>query len=198
MNDMRAGQHKTHQKEPIARQQEENSLRAHSKWVRSHPRIDDSAFPEYPDEAARRGASRGALPNGNPWRPEDPKEKPGPTWARPAEPVAGVEPRTIHVASQLPSRARRLEAPPTHPAPVAVSGGTQSRAERRLAQEVASRLSFSKTFDGKILEVDVHDQDVFLRGQLPTLEAKMEAGLVASSVRRVARVHNQIRLGKRG
>ena len=53
----------------------------HAEWVREHPQIDESAFPEYPDELARRGSSRGAVPNGNPWREVDPEEKPGrPEW----------------------------------------------------------------------------------------------------------------------
>ncbi len=180
MRYMRAVQRRT-RKQPSA--VKESTIRAHSDWVRSHPRIDDSAFPDYPDETSRRGASRGALPNGNPWYPERADELPGPRWARPSEPVPGAPRRTVWVASQLPSR-RRVEAPPTEPARVAVTGGTPSPADRRLAEEVASRLSYSKTFDGATLEVDVHGEDVFLRGCFPTLEAKVEAGL------------NQIRLGR--
>jgi hypothetical protein len=54
----------------------------HATWVREHPTIGPSAFPEYPDEIKRRGASRGALPNGNPWRPERADERPGPRWSQ--------------------------------------------------------------------------------------------------------------------
>jgi hypothetical protein len=163
---MRAVQRKTQKQTNTARG---SATRAHSEWVRAHPRIDDSAFPEYPDEKSRRGASRGALPNGNPWYPERGDEVPGPRWAR-----------------------------PTEPARVAVTGDAPTRADRELAEEVASRLSYSKSFDGKTLEVHVHGEDVLLRGRLPTLQAKVEAGLIASSVRRVTRVHNQIRLGRHG
>jgi hypothetical protein len=192
---MRAVQRKTQKQTNTVRG---SATRAHSEWVRAHPRIDDSAFPEYPDEKSRRGASRGALPNGNPWYPERGDEVPGPRWARPSEPVPGAARRTVRVASQLPNLPRRVEAPPTEPARVAVTGDAPTRADRELAEEVASRLSYSKSFDGKTLEVHVHGEDVFLRGRLPTLQAKVEAGLIASSVRRVTRVHNQIRLGRHG
>jgi hypothetical protein len=50
----------------------------HAQWVRDHPSIGSSAFPEYPDDEARRGSSRGALPNGNPWRAESADDVPGP------------------------------------------------------------------------------------------------------------------------
>jgi BON domain len=163
--------------------------RAHAAWIRAHPRIDDSAFPEYPDEKSRRGASRGALPNGNPWTPETDDEPPGPKWARSAEPSP-----TVRVASQIPRRKRRVIAPPLEPVRVAVTGGAPTRADQRLAAEVERRLAASKTLEGRCVEVSVHGQDVFLRGLLPTLGAKVEAGLLASSVRGVARVHNQIRI----
>jgi hypothetical protein len=164
---------------------------AHSQWVRAHPRIDDSAFPEYPDDRLRRGASRGALPNGNPWQPERDEEKPGPPWARSSEPAP-----TPHFASELRPRARHLTAPPIAPARVAVTGGAPTLADRRIAEEVETQLSYAKTFDGKCIEVSVHGEDVFLRGCLPSLHAKVEAGLLATSVRGVTRVHNQIRVQK--
>ena len=164
--------------------------REHAQWVREHPRIDDSAFPEYPDEKSRRGSSRGALPNGNPWIPESDADRPGPTWARSAAPASA----TVRVASQLPSRRRHVEAPPRELARVAVTGSAPTRADRRIASDVEKRLAQSKTFDGKCIEVSVHGEDAFLRGRLPTLDAKLEAGILASSVRGVARVHNQIRV----
>jgi osmotically-inducible protein OsmY len=77
---------------------------------------------------------------------------------------------------------------------VAVTGGAPTRADRRLADQVEKRLAQSKTFDGRCVEVSVHGEDAFLRGLLPTLDAKVEAGLLASSVRGVVRVHNQIRI----
>jgi osmotically-inducible protein OsmY len=77
---------------------------------------------------------------------------------------------------------------------VAVTGTAPTGADRRLASEIEKRLAQSKTFDGKCIEVSVHGEDAFLRGLLPTLDAKVQAGLLASSVRGVARVHNQIRV----
>jgi BON domain len=189
---MRAGQRSAR---PNLRPAGRNSSREHAQWVRSHPRVDDSAFPEYPDEKPRRGSSRGALPNGNPWRPERDDEKPGPTWARPSERVSASD--APRVAADLPKRSRRVVAPPNEPANaparVAVTSGTRA-AERRIAGDVGDRLAHSKTFDGKCIEVQVHGGDVFLRGRLANLHAKVEAGLLASSVRGVSRVHNQIRL----
>jgi hypothetical protein len=164
--------------------------REHAEWVREHPRIDDSAFPEYPDEKSRRGSSRGALPNGNPWHVETDDERPGPKWARRADPAS----TTVRVASEIPRRPRRVIAPPREPARVAVTGAAPTRADRLLADDVEKRLAHSKTFDGRCVEVSVHGEDVFLRGRLATLGAKIEAGLLASSVRGVARVHNQIRI----
>jgi len=183
---------RTATRKPPSRGNGPKPSRQHAQWVREHPRIDDSAFPEYPDEKSRRGSSRGALPNGNPWRPESDTERPGPPWARSAEPASV----TVRVASQLPRRRRRVVAPPLEPARVAVTGGAPTPADQRLAVEVENRLAQSKTFDGRCVEVSVHGEDVFLRGRLPTQGAKIEAGLLASSVRRVARVHNQIRIDK--
>jgi osmotically-inducible protein OsmY len=164
--------------------------RDHARWVREHPRIDDSAFPEYPDQKSRRGSSRGALPNGNPWGPESDAERPGPKWARAAVPASA----TVRVASQIPNRRRRVEAPPRELARVAVTGTATTRADRRLASDIETRLAQSKALEGKCIEVSVHGEDAFLRGRLPTLDAKLEAGILASSVRGVARVHNQIRV----
>ena len=165
----------------------------HSQWVRAHPRIDESAFPEYPDDPLRRGASRGALPNGNPWRPEQDDEKPGPPWARNSDPLP-----TTHVASEVMRRERRVTAPPVRPARVAVTGGAQTLTDRRIAEQVEKQLAYAKTFDGTCIEVNVHGEDVFLRGRLPSMHAKVEAGLLASTVRGVERVHNQIRVHKPG
>jgi hypothetical protein len=168
-----------------------DASRAHAQWVRSHPRIDDSAFPEYPDEKQRRGSSRGALPTGNPWRPVAPGEKPGPSWARPPDVAREVTPR---VASDLPRLERQVVAPRPAPARVAVTGGAPTRADRRIAEDIGRRLANSKKLDGKVIEVQVHGEDVFLRGRLPTVEAKLEAGKIASTAKGIARVHNQIRL----
>ena len=77
---------------------------------------------------------------------------------------------------------------------VAITGGAPTLADRRVAADVERQLSYSKTFDGTCIEVHVHGEDVFLRGRLPSLRAKIEAGLLATTVRGVTRVHNQIRV----
>jgi len=163
--------------------------RAHAAWVRQHPRIDDSAFPEYPDEKTRRGASRGALPNGNPWYPESDAELPGPRWSRRSEPAPSASPRPGETR-----RSRKVVAPPSAASRVSVIGGAPTHAERRIAEDIEQRLAQSKKLDGRCVEIHVHGEDVFLRGRLPTLEAKVEAGMIASTIRGVMRVHNQIRL----
>jgi osmotically-inducible protein OsmY len=81
---------------------------------------------------------------------------------------------------------------------VAVTGGVQTLADRRIAQQIEEQLAYAKTFDGTCIEVHVHGEDVFLRGRLPSLHAKVEAGLLASAIRGVERVHNQIRIHKPG
>jgi len=163
--------------------------RAHAAWVQEHPRIGNSAFPEYPDEKTRRGASRGALPNGNPWYPESDAEVPGPRWARSSEPAASASPRPVENR-----RSRKVVAPPSAASRVAVIGDSPTRADRRIAEDIEQRLAQSKKLDGRCVEIHVHGEDVFLRGRLPTMEAKVEAGMIASTARGVARVHNQIRL----
>ncbi len=141
----------------------------HAEWVREHPRIDDSAFPEYPDEKSRRGSSRGALPNGNPWYAEREGEKPGRRPPRAVERASGTV---------------RVIAPPRGSARLTVT----------LAAEVAKRLAESKSFDGRCVEVSLLGKEVVLRGHLLTLAAKLEAGLLASSVRGVSHVLNEIRI----
>jgi osmotically-inducible protein OsmY len=78
---------------------------------------------------------------------------------------------------------------------VAVTGRAETRADQQLAADVERRLADSKSFEGRCVEVSVRGRDVLLRGELPTLAAKLEAGLLASSVRGVLRVLNEIRLG---
>jgi osmotically-inducible protein OsmY len=63
-----------------------------------------------------------------------------------------------------------------------------------VAEQIGKQLSYAKTFDGTCIEVHVHGEDVFLLGRLPSLHAKIEAGLLATTVRGVARVHNHIRV----
>jgi len=86
--------------------------------------------------------------------------------------------------------------PNGNPWRVAVTGGVQSLSDQRTAEQIEKQLAYAKTFDGTCIEVHVHGEDVFLRGRLPSLHAKVEAGLLASAVRGVERVHNQIRIHK--
>jgi osmotically-inducible protein OsmY len=81
---------------------------------------------------------------------------------------------------------------------VAVTGGVPTLSDQRTAEQIEKQLAYAKTFDGTCIEVHVYGEDVFLRGRLPSLHAKVEAGLLASTVRGVERVHNQIRIEKPG
>jgi hypothetical protein len=166
--------------------------RQHAEWVRTHVPIDDGGFPAYPDEKLRRGASRGALANGNPWRPESDAEKPGPRWTR--DPVG----RDVKRIPRTTPRRSAIEAPPPpgEPAPVAVTRGAITEAERRIAADVGKQLALSKTFDGTSIEVEVRGNDVSLRGRVPTRNARSEARSLASSVRGVRSVDDQLRVGK--
>ncbi len=171
------------------------SSREHAQWIRDHARIDDSAFPEYPDDPQRRGSSRGALPNGNPWMPERDDQPPGPTWSHPTQPSSS-EPAAPR--SRLPRVERRVEAPPgpNERAKGRITTAAATRTDQRIARDVERRLSQSKHFDGKLAWVEVHAGEVFLRGRLISREAKAEAQLLASSVRGVVAVHNQLRIAK--
>src|SRR5689334_7891691 len=87
-----------------------------AQWVREHPKIDESGFPEYPDEPSRRGSSRGAVPNGNPWRPIDPDERPGRIESdREAERIS-LPPDSESAPTQRDPNARPWGGPMHHPA----------------------------------------------------------------------------------
>jgi hypothetical protein len=167
----------------------------HAEWVREHPRIDESAFPEYPDEPARRGASRGAVPNGNPWRPVDPDEKPGR-----AESDGDGEDGT---ASSVPdsdsapdseTRKRVVVAPPSpgQPTqePAVVSANRE--ADERLGRDISNVLAASKALEGTHLLVEVVDGEVYLHGAVAGQAAKSEVEQLTSSVRGVKRIHNEL------
>jgi len=166
------------------------SAQRHAQWVREHPRIDSSPFPSYPDEPSRRGASRGALPNGNPWRSEleEPDASP---WSRPsfrmpvlspAEPDA--DPRVVH-------------APPSQPAPVATVAPNLGETASRIASDIEHWLSSSTILEGSRIEIDVRGNTAILGGRVATIDARREAEMIASSVRGVAEVVNRIQVARR-
>jgi hypothetical protein len=167
-----------------AHRDDEESVR-HAEWVREHPRIDDSGFPEYPDELSRRGASRGAVPNGNPWGPVDPDEKPGrPEWDADTEPgpMPSSQPSDPAVA------APPLGEPTHQPAIVSAT----SEADERIGHDIGDVLATSKTLDGKHVLVEVVDGDVYLHGTVPDQAVRSTVEQLASSVRGVGRVHNEL------
>jgi hypothetical protein len=158
----------------------------HAQWVREHPRVDESGFPEYPDEPLRRGASRGAVPNGNPWRPVDPNEKPGrPDWDEdtvPAPVRTDGEPKD-RTADQPP-----LGEPTHRPAVVRASGA----ADERIGQDVADVLATSKLLDGTHILVEIEEAEVCLRGTVADQAVRGEIERLASSVRGVKEVRNEL------
>ena len=174
---------------------EEESAR-HAQWVREHPQIDDSGFPEYPDELSRRGSSRGAVPNGNPWRPVDPAEKPGrPEWDADTEPApwrTQAEPAatdgTPSTEPTDPAAQPPLEEPAHQPAIVIA----RNEADERLGQDIGDVLAASKALEGKHLLVEIADGEVFLHGTVTDQAVRSEVEQLASSVRGVGRIHNEL------
>jgi hypothetical protein len=159
----------------------------HAQWVREHPQIDDSAFPEYPDEPLRRGSSRGAVPNGNPWRPVEPNDKPGrPDWDEdtvPA-PVRDAAPSDGQAAPAQPP----LGEPMHKPAIVRAS----NEADERIGLDIGDVLATSKLLDGKHILVEIAEGDVYLRGTVADKAARGEVERLSSSVRGVRRIYNEL------
>ena len=173
---------------------EEESVR-HAQWVREHPQIDDSGFPEYPDELSRRGSSRGAVPNGNPWGPVDPAEKPGrPDWDADTEPApwrTDGEPAATDgtLSAQPDSAAPPPLGEPTHQPAIVIA---QSEADERIGHDIGDVLAASKALEGKHLLVEISDGEVFLHGTVADQAARSEVEQLASSVRGVGRIHNEL------
>jgi hypothetical protein len=164
----------------------------HAEWVREHPRIDESGFPEYPDEPARRGSSRGAVPNGNPWRPVDPAEKPGRAESD-GEGDDGPGSSAPDSDSVPDSETRRRVVPAAPGAtqePAVVSASRE--ADERLGRDISNVLGASKALEGTHLLVEVVDGEVYLHGAVAGQAAKSEAEQLTSSVRGVKRIHNEL------
>jgi hypothetical protein len=189
----------------------EESVR-HAQWVREHAQMDESGFPEYPDEVARRGSSRGALPNGNPWHPIDAGEKPGrPEWDADTDPApwrdgesdwpngpepAPAEPAAVDGARASPHETQNAVAAPvlgepTHQ-PAIVIASTEG--DERIGHDIGDLLAASKTLDGKHVVVEVVDGEVYLLGTVPDQSIKSQVEQLASSVRGVAHIHNELDL----
>jgi hypothetical protein len=164
---------------PTKRKSTKPESQRQAEWVRAHPTAEGSSFPEYPDEIKRRGSSRGALPIGNPWGSE----------AKPKKPDARF-PRAVD--STLPA-SRKVEAPPKSPTPRAVIRGVVTGVDVRIAEQVSERLAQSKALDDHHIELRVHDGEVELQGEVASQEDSFEAERLASSVRGVVRVINQLR-----
>ena len=183
----------------------------HAEWVREHPQMDDSGFPEYPDELARRGSSRGAVPNGNPWREVDPEEKPGrPEWEADTLPAHlgtdnGAKRNTAPAANgdsdaeakagtdAEPTDGAALAAPPlgasTHQ-PAVISASND--ADERLGHDIGDVLASSKMLEGKHLLVEVVDGEVFLHGTVDDQAVRSEVERLSSSVRGAKQIHNEL------
>ncbi|MET0595311.1 MAG: BON domain-containing protein [Polyangiaceae bacterium] len=162
--------------------------------MRKHPQIDPSGFPDYPDEPARRGSSRGAVPNGNPWRPIDPNEKPG----RDEAPVDFI-PDTLRTGTARPHEGTSPAAPIPHPAGAATLRPAIviaiNDADERIGHEISDVLANSKSLEGIHLVVEVLNADVYLRGTVPERAVKHEVERLCSTVKRVARIYNEIDIG---
>jgi hypothetical protein len=159
----------------------------HAQWVREHPQIDESGFPEYPDEPLRRGASRGAVPNGNPWRPVEADEKPGrPDWEADTLPNSlGTD--TEHRENPAPVTPPLGE--PTH-RPAVVRATNQ--ADERIGHDVGDVLATSKVLDGIHILVEVVEGEVYLGGTVADQSVKGEVERLSSSVRGVRQIHNEL------
>jgi hypothetical protein len=154
----------------------------HATWVREHPRIDDSAFPEYPDEKQRRGSSRGAAPNGNPWRPVVGGEKPGRSTG---DETGVVEPRD-------PVPPEGSHANPNHRWIRLIAGED----DRTLAEELRIALSSSKIVEGKSLVLEVTDGEACLRGSVEDAHEKGELERIMSSVGGVKTIRNELTVAR--
>ena len=164
-----------------------SALQRHSTWVREHPIIEPTPFPDYPDEPSRRGA----LPNGNPWRSElTQTTQPGPRRSSPPPPLQPS------LTSQRPRAQRLVHAPPQEALPVGIVSPRLRGAGKRIANDVATLLASSKILEGKRIEIDVEEGAVVMRGRLPTAAARREAEMIASSVRGVTQVDNRIALSR--
>ena len=188
----------------------------HAEWVREHPQMDDSGFPEYPDELARRGSSRGAVPNGNPWHEVDPTEKPGrPDWEAdtlPAHLGTDAGPNGANAEAKADTNEgpkgtdgetkADTDAEATNGAPAPLPMGTPAHqpavicasndADERVGHDIGDVLASSKMLEGKHLLVEVVDGEVFLHGTVDDQTVRSEVERLSSSVRGAKQIHNEL------
>jgi hypothetical protein len=164
----------------------------HARWVREHPQIEEAAFPEYPDDPKRRGSSRGAMPNGNPWRPVDPDESPGRGEASEFCPdtlrTGTARPNPQSPAAPVP---RAPGSPTLRPAAIMAV----SDADARVGHAIGEVLAQSKSLEGMHLIVEVVATDVYLRGVVRDRAVKSEVEQLCSTVSGVGRIHNELDVG---
>jgi hypothetical protein len=180
---------------PTRKQKTESERQA--EWVHAHPTV-DSAASEYPDEKARRGASRGALPNGNPWKPETPPAKRDTDWTRAtssSEVTRETLPEDFCERTTLPATdARTVEAPPMSHLRTPVVQKVGTTADARVLPLVAERIAESKSFDDCRIELRMNQGEVEIRGIVGSEAERFEAEHLVSSVRGVVRVVNHLRV----
>ena len=158
----------------------------HAQWVREHPRIEETGFPEYPDEPSRRGASRGATPNGNPWYPVDPDERPGrkeDSGPRSSQPDSDAAP-TLRVA-RTPPPPPEIDATPA----IVVADNV---ADERIGREIGDVLAGAKSLEGTHVLVEVAKGEVYLSGTVANRAVRGEVERLSSSVRGAKRIHNDL------
>jgi hypothetical protein len=168
----------------------EESVR-HAEWVREHPSIGESAFPEYPDELSRRGSSRGAVPNGNPWRPVEPDERPGrsESEAQLASPVETDPSRADTEPRGFVAPAEPVSGKPTHRPAVVLA---ENEADDRLGRDIGEVLASSKALEGTHVLVEVVDGEVYLHGTVADHAVRSEVEQLSSSVRGAKRIYNEL------
>jgi hypothetical protein len=161
----------------------------HAQWVREHPRIEESGFPAYPDDPSRRGSSRGATPNGNPWRPVDPDERPRrKDLDQDLGPISS-EPDSDCVPTQ---RVIRTPAPPPEVDLTPAVVIADSLADERIGREIGDVLASAKALEGFHVLVEVTDGEVYLSGTVADQTVRGEVERLSSSVRGAKRIHNEL------
>ena len=164
----------------------------HAQWVREHPSI--AASSEYPDDRSRRGSSRGATPNGNPWHAVDPEEEPGrPSWDADTEPVltkpdSGLQQSASRPTDETATQASLGVPGPHRPAIVSA----ENEADERIGRDIADMLAMSKALEGKHVLVEVEDGEVYLRGTVADQAVRSEVEQLSSAVRAVKCIHNEL------
>jgi hypothetical protein len=161
----------------------------HAQWVREHPRIEESGFPEYPDDPSRRGSSRGATPNGNPWHPVDPDERPGRKESDQDRGPNSAQPDSDAVPTL---RVGRTPPPPPEIDQTPAVVIADSLADERIGREIGHVLASAKALEGTHVLVEVTAGEVYLSGTVADQAVRGEVERLTSSVRGAKRIHNDL------